>query len=276
MPSAVTAQPVPPTMKPTISTGLRPKRSIARPATAPVHAAATRKIAGPSPSSPLTPVTRTNVSDETAATSCTTAELTASVVARISVLRRTTRSRSSSGTRLSVSRNAASRRHATDAGRTARRAPPRRSGRRRARGGRGRARGRTAAPASTSRARRRAVRRGGAGMRRHDVPEEHGVGEPELGKHAVDDRRRRLAGRRSRELPLRGERDARDARAAVSGGLADEQQRRVGAGLEVAVETLREPLVAVLVERVADPRAGRAALPAFPVHDLLERRGGAA
>ena len=63
-----------------MSTGLRPTRSIARPATAPVTAAETRKIAGPSPSSPLTPVTSTKVSDDTAATSCTTAELTASVV----------------------------------------------------------------------------------------------------------------------------------------------------------------------------------------------------
>ena len=87
------------------STGLRPYRSIARPATAPVSAAATRKIAGPSPRSPLTPVTRTNVSDETAATSCTTAEFTASVAASRTVFRRTTRSRSSRGTRASVSRN---------------------------------------------------------------------------------------------------------------------------------------------------------------------------
>ena len=58
--------------------------------------------------------------------------------------------------------------------------------------------------------------------------------EAELVEHAVDDRRRRLAGRLSRELPLGGERDAGDARAAVAGRLADEQQRRVGAGVEVA------------------------------------------
>ena len=31
-----------------------------------------------------------------------------------------------------------------------------------------------------------------AGMRRHDVPEQHVVREPELAEHAVDDRRRRL------------------------------------------------------------------------------------
>ncbi len=106
------------------------------------------------------------------------------------------------------------------------------------------------------RARRRPVRRGGAGMRGHDVPEENRVGELELGEHAMDDGSGRLARRRSRELPLRRERDARDAGAAVTGGLADEQQRRIGARLEVAVETPREPRVAVLVERLADPRPG--------------------
>jgi hypothetical protein len=72
----------------------------------------------------------------------------------------------------------------------------------------------------------------------------------------MDDGRGRLAGRRPRELPLRGEGDAGDARAAVPGRFACEQQRRVGAGIEVAIEAMREPLVAVLVERVADPRAG--------------------
>ena len=38
------------------------------------EADATRKIAGPSPSSPSIPVTSTNVIDDTAATSCSTAE----------------------------------------------------------------------------------------------------------------------------------------------------------------------------------------------------------
>jgi hypothetical protein len=104
-------------------------------------------------------------------------------------------------------------------------------------------------------ARRRPVRSRSAGMRRHDVPEEHGVREVELGEHAVDDGCGRLARRLSGELPLRCERDARDTRAAVSPRLANEQQRRVGMGVEVAVEALGESLVAVLVERVADPRA---------------------
>src|SRR5215211_8296554 len=92
-------------------------------------------------------------------------------------------------------------------------------------------------------------------MRRHDIPEEHSVGEAELGEHAVDDGRGRLAGRLPGELPLGGERNARDTRAAISRRLADEQQRRVGTGAEVAMEALGEPLLAVLVERVADLRA---------------------
>jgi hypothetical protein len=92
-------------------------------------------------------------------------------------------------------------------------------------------------------------------MRGNDVPEEHRVAEAELGEHPVDDGRRRLAGRLSRELPLGGERNAGDTRAAISRRLADEQQRCVGMGVEVAVEPLGEPLVAILVERVADPAA---------------------
>lgn len=71
-------------------TGLRPKRSIIRPAGIDVSAEAVRKIAGPSPSRPRTPVTSTNVNDDTAATSCKTAEFTAIVAASNTVLRRTT------------------------------------------------------------------------------------------------------------------------------------------------------------------------------------------
>ena len=101
---------------------------------------------------------------------------------------------------------------------------------------------------------RRPVRHRAAGMRRHDVPEDHGVGELEVGEHLVDDGRGRLAGRLPGELPLGGEGNAGDTRAAISRRLADEQQRRVGMGVEVAIEALGEPLVAVLVERVADLR----------------------
>src|SRR5205085_9481665 len=86
--SAVSAQPAAPSTNPTLITGVRPNRSIIRPAGTAVSADAVRKIAGPSPSSPRTPVTRTNVSEATAATSCRTAEFTAIVAASNTVLRR--------------------------------------------------------------------------------------------------------------------------------------------------------------------------------------------
>src|SRR5215217_5793000 len=87
--SAVRQQPTVANRYPLAITGRRPKRSIARPAGSAVNADATRKIAGPSPSRPRTPTTSTNVSDDTAATSCSTAEYTAIVAARSSVLRPT-------------------------------------------------------------------------------------------------------------------------------------------------------------------------------------------
>src|SRR3954449_12352148 len=72
-------------------TGRRPIRSIARPAGTAVSADAVRKIAGPRPRRPSTPVTSTNVIDETAATSWSTAEYTAMAAASSTVLRRTGR-----------------------------------------------------------------------------------------------------------------------------------------------------------------------------------------
>ena len=91
--SAVTAHPHEPSAKPTVITGVRPTRSIKRPAGTAVNPEDVRKMAGPSPSSPLTPVTSTKVSDETAAVNCRTAELTAIVAERRTVLRRIGRSR---------------------------------------------------------------------------------------------------------------------------------------------------------------------------------------
>ena len=85
---AVTAHPPAPRAKPAVITGVRPTRSIRRPAGTAVNPDDVRKIAGPSPSSPLTPVTSTKVRDETAAVNWRTAELTAIVAARINVLRR--------------------------------------------------------------------------------------------------------------------------------------------------------------------------------------------
>ena len=72
--SAVRPHPTAAARKPPPTTGRRPMRSIARPAGTAASADAVRKIAGPSPSRPSMPVTSTNVSDETAATSCSTAE----------------------------------------------------------------------------------------------------------------------------------------------------------------------------------------------------------
>jgi hypothetical protein len=85
--------------------------------------------------------------------------------------------------------------------------------------------------------------------------------ERELGKDAVDDGRGRLAGRVAGELALGRERDSGDPCAAVTGRLANEQNRRVAACLQVAREPLGEALVPVLVERRADSRRSRAAMP---------------
>ena len=60
-------------------------------------------------------------------------------------------------------------------------------------------------------------------MRRHDVPEQHVPLEAKLVEHTVDDRRRRFSRAASRQLALRGEGNAAQARASVPGRLADEQ-----------------------------------------------------
>ena len=72
--SAVSPQPTVASRYPPAITGRRPIRSISRPAGIAAEAEATRKIAGPSPSRPSIPVTSTNVIEDTAATSCSTAE----------------------------------------------------------------------------------------------------------------------------------------------------------------------------------------------------------
>ncbi len=76
--------------------------------------------------------------------------------------------------------------------------------------------------------RRVPVRASRAGMRGNDVPEQDVVRELELGQDTVDDGRRRLGRACAGELALRGKRDARDARSAIAGCLADEQDRRGG------------------------------------------------
>ena len=70
-PSAVVRQPAIPATQPPASTGIRPSRSISRPAGSAASAPAVRKIAGPSPRIPSTPVTRTSVTVPTATASCT-------------------------------------------------------------------------------------------------------------------------------------------------------------------------------------------------------------
>ena len=119
----------------------------------------------------------------------------------------------------------------------------------------GKARGDLSAARRTVRARRSRVRR-------HDVPEQDVVRESELRECALDDRRSGLPRRFARQLTLRGERQARDARSSVPGGFSDEKDLRPRSGGEVA----RKPFAkegcprpfGVLVERVAD--AGRTQL----------------
>ena len=89
------------------------------------------------------------------------------------------------------------------------------------------------------RARRPPVRRSRAWMRRHDVPQQHVVLDSELAEHAVHDRRARLRRARAGQLALRGEGDAADARAAIPGRLADEDDRRSRVLLEIRARAVR-------------------------------------
>src|SRR5207237_3067555 len=102
----------------------------------------------------------------------------------------------------------------------------------------------------------RPVGRRGSRVRRDDVPEQDALLEAELGQDAVHDGRARLGRAAARELALGGEREAGDPRAAVAGGLADEQERRVLPGLEVGAEALsprgRRAAGAIEVERGPD------------------------
>src|SRR3954454_2299717 len=106
------------------------------------------------------------------------------------------------------------------------------------------------------RARRRMVRPLRPRVRRHDVPEQHVVADAELREDAVDDRRARLGRAGARQLALRGEREPRDARAAVPGRLADEQQARLPPRFEVRRQPPSEDTgagsLAVEVEGAAD------------------------
>lgn len=106
---------------------------------------------------------------------------------------------------------------------------------------------------------RATVRRLGAGMRRHDVPEQDVLIQAELGEHAVHDRRGRLGRAAARELPLGREGQAADSSAPVTRGLSDQDDRRPRPGLEIGREPLSaRPTTAVLVVRIADPGRGQA------------------
>src|SRR5438132_2454392 len=92
------------------------------------------------------------------------------------------------------------------------------------------------------------------GMRRDDVPAERL--ELQFREDALDDRRGRFGRAAAGELPLGGERDARDACASVTGRLAHEQQQRGPPDLEVLTEPgaakIRTRSVPVEVERRPD------------------------
>lgn len=70
-------------------------------------------------------------------------------------------------------------------------------------------------------------------MRGNDVPQQHRLLQPELGEHAVNDGRGGLRRAGAGQLPLGGERDARDAGTAVAGRLPDEKDRSMTARFEV-------------------------------------------
>ncbi len=97
-------------------------------------------------------------------------------------------------------------------------------------------------------------------VRRHEVPEQHVAGDPELVERPVDDGGADLCRACAAQLPLGRERDPRHAGTPIPGGLADQQE----AGVATSREVLREPAppkrrLRVLVVRLADSR-GREAL----------------
>ena len=90
-------------------------------------------------------------------------------------------------------------------------------------------------------------------MRRHDVPEQHVVGDSELAQDAVHDRRRRLGRPGAGQLPLGRERHTAHARPAVAGRFTDEHDRHARALGEVRVQPLAaQPGASVLVVRRSD------------------------
>src|SRR5581483_6734912 len=241
----------PPAMAPANAppiTGMRPVRSESRPAGPTAAAPEARRMAGPRPRMPFTPVTATSVTELSAAASWKAAEFMTRPPASRKAFRRT------SGVigRIYAGglRRTRARRRATDDARAVRREEMQRCARRRRR------RGRASAPRGTDAPRRSPVRRRRSGVRRHDVPEQDVVGDAELVEHPVDDRRGGLGGAGARQLPFRRERDAADARPSIPSRLADEHDRRIRPRAEIRRQPLATQLGrGVLVVRRADPRA---------------------
>ena len=233
-PPATVPQPMPPSTKPPRITGMRPVRSINRPAGPTAIAPAARKIAGPSPRMPLTPVTATSVRELSAAASWNAPELQTSEPASRKALRRT---------------SALTGRVYAAGPRRTRAAPPCDGWRTYGAvehlcceppDGDDPPPARQLVEKRTRRphlgARRTSIRRRRAGMCRHDVPEQHVVDDTKLAQNALHDRRTRLGGACAGQLPLRGERNAADARSAIAGGLADENHLCVRAGREIVAQ----------------------------------------
>src|SRR5580765_4158338 len=132
-PAETRAHPAAPPTNPPRMTGIRPTRSIRRPAGPTAAAPEARKIAGPRPRMPLIPVTATRVSELSAAASWRAAELQTRQVARRSAFGRT------SGLTARVYaaglRRTRARRRATGGGHTARRGLRLQAARRRRPGG---------------------------------------------------------------------------------------------------------------------------------------------
>jgi hypothetical protein len=103
---------------------------------------------------------------------------------------------------------------------------------------------------------------------RDDVPAQSV--DPEVREDALDDRGRGLGWSPAGELPLRSERDPGDARAAVAGGFAHEQQGCTDAGLEVSDQALpaeiRSVPFPVEVERRPDSRRSQLSHEPFRLH----------
>ena len=70
-------------------------------------------------------------------------------------------------------------------------------------------------------------------MRRDDIPEQNVVRKPELGEHAVHDRRGRFGRARAGDLTLGGEGEPRNPAAAITGRFSHEEDLRAALRFQV-------------------------------------------